>query len=50
VVKVTGFDGTPPARDQWVTVTGAFHPTSTETPERTATGVQQIPVPEDPYE
>jgi uncharacterized repeat protein (TIGR03943 family) len=50
VVRVSGFEGSPPPRDQWVTVTGVFKPSSTETPELTATAVQQVPVPEDPYE
>jgi uncharacterized repeat protein (TIGR03943 family) len=50
IVRVSGFDGAPPPQDQWVTVTGVFKPSAGETPEVTATGVQQIPVPEDPYE
>jgi uncharacterized repeat protein (TIGR03943 family) len=50
IVKVIGISGRPPARDEWVTVTGRFHPTSGDTPELTALTIQSIPVPEDPYE
>jgi uncharacterized repeat protein (TIGR03943 family) len=50
IVRVSGYDGAPPPQDQWVTVTGVFKPSSGETPQLTATAVQQVPVPEDPYE
>jgi hypothetical protein len=50
IVKVVGVAGRAPARDQWVTVTGRFHPSTGDTPELTALTVQPIPAPEDPYE
>ena len=39
-----------PARDQWVTVTGAFEPGGGQVPEVAATNVVPIRPPEDPYE
>lgn len=50
IVKVVGIAGRAPARDQWVTVTGRYHPSSGDTPELTGLTVAPIPVPEDPYE
>jgi uncharacterized repeat protein (TIGR03943 family) len=50
IVRVVGVAGRPPSADQWVVVTGHFHPARGETPELTASTVQQIPPPEDPYE
>ncbi len=50
IVKVVGIAGRAPGRDQWVTVTGRFHPSSGDTPELTGLTVQPIPAPEDPYE
>jgi uncharacterized repeat protein (TIGR03943 family) len=50
IVKVIGISGRAPSRDQWVTVTGRFHPSSGDTPDLTALTVQVIPAPEDPYE
>ncbi len=50
VLHVTGVSGDPPARDQWVTVTGTFQPGSGDTPWLAATTVDEIPAPEDPYE
>lgn len=50
VVRVVGTAGDAPPRDQWVTVTGTFHPGGEELPELAATSVVEIPAPEDPYE
>jgi uncharacterized repeat protein (TIGR03943 family) len=50
IVKVVGISGAAPSRDQWVTVTGRFHPAGGETPELTALTVRPITAPEDPYE
>jgi uncharacterized repeat protein (TIGR03943 family) len=50
VVRVVGTAGDAPPRDQWVTVTGTFHPGGEELPELAATSVVEIPPPEDPYE
>jgi uncharacterized repeat protein (TIGR03943 family) len=54
VIRVVGVVGTPPARDQWVTVVGLFHPGGDpggdEVPELSATSLVEIPPPEDPYE
>jgi uncharacterized repeat protein (TIGR03943 family) len=50
VVRVVGTNGDPPARDQWVTVTGTFRPGGTDVPELEATSVVEIPEPTDPYE
>jgi uncharacterized repeat protein (TIGR03943 family) len=50
VVRVVGTDGDPPARDQWVTVTGTFRPGGGDTPQLAATTVVEIPEPADPYE
>lgn len=49
-VRVTGTAGSPPPRDQWVTVTGTFHPSADGLPELRATGLDEIPAPRDPYE
>jgi uncharacterized membrane protein YcgQ (UPF0703/DUF1980 family) len=50
VVRVLGTSGDPPARDQWVTVTGKFQPGGGDIPDLVATSVAQIPAPQDPYE
>jgi uncharacterized repeat protein (TIGR03943 family) len=50
VVRVLGTSGDPPARDQWVTVTGKFQPGGGDIPNLLATSVAQIPAPKDPYE
>ena len=50
VVRVLGTSGTPPARDQWVTVTGTFQRGGGDIPNLIATSVAQIPAPRDPYE
>lgn len=50
VVRIVGVSGRPPATDEWVTVTGRYHPARGETPELTASTVQQVAAPEDPYE
>jgi uncharacterized repeat protein (TIGR03943 family) len=50
VVRVLGTSGDPPARDQWVMVTGRFRPGGGEIPDLLATSVAQIPAPNDPYE
>jgi uncharacterized repeat protein (TIGR03943 family) len=50
VARVVGTAGDPPARDQWVRVTGTFRPGGGELPELAATSVVQIPAPDDPYE
>lgn len=50
IVKVVGISGAAPSRDQWVTVTGRFHPTGGDIPELSALTVQPITAPEDPYE
>jgi uncharacterized repeat protein (TIGR03943 family) len=50
VVRVVGTAGDPPAVDQWVTVTGTFQPGGEELPELSATSVDEIPPPENPYE
>jgi uncharacterized repeat protein (TIGR03943 family) len=50
VVRVVGTSGDALPRDQWVRVTGAFHPGGEELPELAATSVVEIPAPEDPYE
>jgi uncharacterized repeat protein (TIGR03943 family) len=50
VVRVLGTSGDPPARDQWVTVTGTFRPGRGNIPDLLATSVAQIPAPNDPYE
>ncbi len=49
VLRVVGIHGAP-ARDRWVTVTGAFRPGGDEVPELAATSVVEIPAPDDPYE
>lgn len=50
VVRVTGFSGTPPRRDQWVTVVGRAAPTSGDYPVIVATSLRAVNAPEDPYE
>lgn len=50
VVRVIGATGDPPARDQWVTVTGTFQPSSADTPLLRATSLQAVGPPLDPYE
>jgi uncharacterized repeat protein (TIGR03943 family) len=50
IVRVVGISGRAPARDQWVTITGRFHPSNGDTPELTGLTVQPIRPPEDPYE
>jgi uncharacterized repeat protein (TIGR03943 family) len=49
-VRVTGTAGSPPPRDQWVTVTGTFHPAADGLPELRASGFDEIAAPRDPYE
>ena len=50
VIRIVGVSGDPPARDQWVTVTGAFQPGGEEIPMLAATSIVEIPAPGDPYE
>ena len=50
VVRVTGTSGNPPARDQWVTVTGTFQHSAGDVPEVHATTLIEVPAPADPYE
>jgi uncharacterized repeat protein (TIGR03943 family) len=50
VVRVVGFSGSPPPRDQWVVVTGRFQSPSGDDPVVVASSIQQITEPEDPYE
>jgi uncharacterized repeat protein (TIGR03943 family) len=50
VVRVTATAGNPPARDQWVTVTGTFHHAADGVPELRATTLAEVPSPVDPYE
>ena len=50
VVRVTGASGSRPARDQWVTVTGAFSPAADGIPELRAVSLAEISTPVDPYE
>jgi uncharacterized repeat protein (TIGR03943 family) len=49
VLRVVGARDVP-ARDQWVTVTGAFEPGGGQVPEVVASNVVPIRPPEDPYE
>jgi uncharacterized repeat protein (TIGR03943 family) len=49
VLRVVGVRSVPP-RDQWVTITGSFHPGGGEIPELAASNVVEIRAPEDPYE
>lgn len=50
VVRVVDVEGEPPARDQWVIVTGVLHPGGVDIPELSATTVMPIATPDDPYE
>ncbi len=51
VVRVVGVSGSAPARDSWATVVGTFAGTLPDgTPRITATGIQSVPTPVDPYE
>jgi uncharacterized repeat protein (TIGR03943 family) len=50
VVRVVGFAGAPPARDQWLTVIGRASPVSGDDPVLTITTLRDIAAPEDPYE
>jgi uncharacterized repeat protein (TIGR03943 family) len=50
VVRVVGFSGAPPPRDQWVVVNGRFQQVSGDDPVIAATSIQQVREPEDPYE
>jgi uncharacterized repeat protein (TIGR03943 family) len=50
VVRIVGVSGHAPSADEWVTVTGRYHAAGGETPELTASTVQQVAPPEDPYE
>jgi uncharacterized repeat protein (TIGR03943 family) len=50
VIRVVGIAGTPPPRDQWVTVVGEFRPGSGDLPQVSATSVAEIAPPDDPYE
>ena len=49
VLRVVGVRSVP-ARDQWVRITGSFHPGDGEIPELAASNVVEIRAPEDPYE
>lgn len=50
VVRVIGFSGSAPPRDQWLTVTGRVSPVQGDDPVLTATTLRDISAPEDPYE
>jgi uncharacterized repeat protein (TIGR03943 family) len=50
VARVTGAAGDPPARDQWVTVTGTFGGTADGIPILRATSLTEVTAPNDPYE
>lgn len=50
VVRIVGFSGSPPPRDQWLTVTGRVSPVEGDDPVLTATALRDITAPEDPYE
>lgn len=50
VVRVIGFSGSPPPRDQWLTVTGRVSPAQGDDPVLSATTLRDISAPEDPYE
>jgi uncharacterized membrane protein YcgQ (UPF0703/DUF1980 family) len=50
IVLVRGVAGHPPRRDSWVRVTGAYLGGSGDLPRLAATSVEQIPVPNEPYE
>jgi uncharacterized repeat protein (TIGR03943 family) len=50
VVRVTGFSGTAPARDQWITVTGRATRPAGGYPVLVVTSMRSITAPEDPYE
>lgn len=50
VVRVVGFAGSPPPRDQWVTVVGRAGPVTDDEPVIKATELREIAAPEDPYE
>jgi uncharacterized repeat protein (TIGR03943 family) len=50
VVQVVGTSGEPPPLDQWVIVTGTFHPGGEQIPELAATSIVEIEAPNDPYE
>jgi uncharacterized repeat protein (TIGR03943 family) len=50
VVRVIGFSGSAPPRDQWLTVTGRVSPAQGDDPVLSATTLRDISAPEDPYE
>jgi len=50
VVRVVGIAGAAPPQDDWVTVTGSYHAPDGETPVLSATAVEPIAPPADPYE
>lgn len=50
VVRVVGTSGTPPRRDEWVTVTGTFQHGPENMPTLAATTVAEVEAPDDPYE
>ena len=52
VVRAIGTSGSPPPRDQWVTITGTYVANSDpdSVPQIEATGVVPISPPEDPYD
>ena len=51
VIRVVGVSGTAPPRDSWATVIGTFDGSTPDgTPRITATSIQTVPVPVDPYE
>jgi uncharacterized repeat protein (TIGR03943 family) len=50
LVRVTGAVGDLPRRDAWVTVTGTFRAVEDGLPTLAATGIAEVPAPDDPYE
>ncbi len=49
-VRVVGVSGDPPARDEWVTVTGTFQPSPGDPPRLLVSSLTVTPAPADPYE
>jgi uncharacterized repeat protein (TIGR03943 family) len=50
IVTVEGVAGHPPRRDAWVKVTGVYVRGTGDLPRISATGVVEVPVPDEPYE
>ncbi len=50
VLQVVGTSGETPPADQWVMVTGTFRPGGGDTPRVSATSIEDISPPNDPYE